>query len=249
MKKLCLYLSMLLPMTTMAQKGDWYTWCTGTNPVTHIIIGDDEMVIDRTDPSSRQGGINGRMNKSEPAEHLSIEKKVTKGDRVYLIFQSFDGLYFIATIQRTNSSDSLRMYCADGVEDGYKSLGEAIIAIPKDTGRDFYITLFKQKVLDAEKRKPSVSKISEQEFGTALQTFNDWMDHFWQDRGYGRYEPYHSFMNLIYGNAWANAVGDKYSKLSLIAKELRVPVNNYKSNTTIKRLLESAGFLKEEDTQ
>ncbi len=91
-----------------------------------------------------------------------------------------------------------------------------------------------------------MSKITEQEFGAALQAFNDRMDKFWQDRGYGHFEPYHSFMNLIYGNAFATAFGDKYSKLSLITKELKTPINNYSNNPDIRRRLESAGFLKTE---
>ncbi|WP_343673384.1 hypothetical protein [Chitinophaga sp.] len=230
----------------MAQKGDWYTWSTGTTPAVHVTISGDEIVLDRTDPASRQGGISGRKSNNLEAEHLSIIKKVEKNNRTYLVFQSFDGLYFVTTLQKTPSGDSVLMYCADGIEDGYKGLNEALEAIGKDKGASFYITLFKKEVIDAEKRKGPVSKIKEQEFGAALQAFNDKMDKFWQDRGYGRFDPYHGFMNLIYGNAFANAFGDKYSKLSLITKELKIPINNYSNNPTIRRLLEAAGFLKSE---
>lgn len=231
---------------TMAQKGDWYTWSTGITPAVHVTISSDEIVLDRTDPAARQGGISGRKSNDLEAEHLEILKKVEKNNRTYLIFQSFDGLYFVTTLQKTASGDSVRMYCADGSEDGYRGLNEALEGITKDKGTAFYITLFKKEVIDAERRKGPVSKITEGEFGAALQAFNNQMDKFWQDRGYGRYEPYHGFMNLIYGNAFANAFGDKYSKLSLIAKELKTPIANYSSNPTIHRLLESAGFLKSE---
>lgn len=231
---------------TMAQKGDWYTWSTGTTPAVHVTISSDEIVLDRTDPASKQGGISGRKSNDLEAEHLNILKKVEKNDRTYLIFQSFDGLYFVTTLQKTASGDSVLMYCADGCEDGYKGLNEAVDGIGKDKGKDFYITLFKKEVVDAERRKGSVSKITEQEFGVALEAFNKRMDEFWQDRGYGRFEPYHGFINLIYGNAFANAFGDKYSKLSLITKELKTPITNYSSKPNIHRLLEAAGFLKSE---
>ncbi|WP_147319800.1 hypothetical protein [Chitinophaga silvisoli] len=231
---------------TMAQKGDWYTWSTGITPAVHVTISSDEMVLDRTDPATKQGGISGRKSNEMKAEHLQILKKVEKNNRSYLIFQSFDGLYFVTTLQKSPSGDSVLMYCADGIEDGYKGLNEALDAIAKDKGADFYITLFKKEVIDAERRKGPVSKITEQEFGAALQVFNERMDKFWQDRGYGHFEPYHGFMNLIYGNAFASAFGEKYSKLSLVTKELKTPISNYSNNPTIKRLLESAGFLKSE---
>lgn len=231
---------------TMAQKGDWYTWSTGTSPAVHVTISGDEIVLDRTDPATRQGGISGRKSNEMEAEHLKILKKVEKNARTYLIFQSFDGLYFVTTLQKSPSGDAVLMYCADGAEDGYKGLNEALDGISKDKGSDFYITLFKKEVIDAERRKGSVSKISEQEFATALQAFSDKMDKFWQDRGYGRFEPYHGFVNLIYGNAFATAFGDKYSKLSLITRELKTPINNYSNNPDIRRRLESAGFLKSE---
>ncbi|MBP1650395.1 MAG: hypothetical protein H6Q26_552 [Bacteroidetes bacterium] len=230
----------------MAQKGDWYTWSTGTTPAVHVTINGDEIVLDRTDPATKQGGISGRKSNDLEAEHLKIIKKVEKNDRTYLIFQSFDGLYFVTTLQKSPSGDSVFMYCADGIEDGYKGLNEALDGIKKDNGSNFYITLFKKEVIDAEKRKVPVSKITGSEFGTALQTFTDKMDKFWQDRGYGHFEPYHGFMNLIYGNAFANAFGNKYSKLSLITKELKTPIANYSNNPNIRKLLESAGFLKSE---
>lgn len=235
---LCLILSV---SAAMAQKGEWYTWSTGSSPVTHLTISKDEIMVELT-PVGKQGGINGRTNKGETAEHLKIVKRVEKNDRNYYVFQSFDGLYFTVTFK--DAGDSLLMYCADGADDGYKGLNEAVDGINKDKGTDFYITLLKKEVVDGEMRKGSVAKISEQEFGTALQSFNTKMEQFWQDRGYGRYEPYHGFMNLIYGNAFANAFGDKYSKLSLSMKELKIPIEQYKGNPTIKRLLESAGFLK-----
>lgn len=241
----CFCLFFFISATT-AQKGDWYTWSTGSTPAVHVTISSDEIVLDRTDPASRQGRISGRKSGDLEAEHLKILKKVEKNDRTYLIFQSFDGLYFVTTLRKTASGDSVLMYCADGSEDGYKGLNEALDGIAKDKGSAFYITLFKKEVVDAERRKGPVSKITEEEFRAALEGFNNKMDKFWQDRGYGRYEPYHGFMNLIYGNAFANAFGNKYSKLSLITKELKTPIANYSSNPNIHRLLESAGFLKSE---
>jgi hypothetical protein len=231
----------LLASGAMAQKGEWYTWSTGSSPVTHLSISKDEIVLELT-PVGKQGGINGRTKKEDTSEHLKIEKRVEKNDRNYLIFQSFDGLYFAVSFKE--SGDSLLMYCADGADDGYKGLNEALEGINKDKGTDFFITLLKKEAVDKEMKKGSVARITAEEFGAALQNFTTRMDQFWQARGYGRYEPYHGFMNLIYGNAFANAFGDKYSKLSLTTKELKVPIESYKGNTTIKRLLESAGFLK-----
>lgn len=232
---ICLCL-LLFISGAMAQKGEWYTWSTGSSPVTRLTISKDEIIL--------EGTTNGRMNKEKTAEHLKIVKRVEKNDRNYYIFQSFDGLYF--TVSFKDAGDSVLMYCADGADDGYKGLNEAVDGINKDKGTDFFITLLKKEVVDKEMRKGAVAKITEQEFGAALQNFSTRMDQFWQARGYGRYEPYHGFMNLIYGNAFSNAFGDKYSKLSLTMKELKIPIERYKGNTTIKRLLESAGFLKGE---
>ncbi len=107
---------------TMAQKGDWYTWSTGITPAVHVTISNDEIVLDRTDPATKQGGISGRKSNEMAAEHLQILKKVVKNNRSYLVFQSFDGLYFVTTLQKSPSGDTILMYCADGIEDGYKGL-------------------------------------------------------------------------------------------------------------------------------
>lgn len=232
---ICLCFTLFIS-NAMAQKGDWYTWSTGASPVTHVTISKDEIVLEAAT-------TNGRMHKEKTAEHIKVVKRVENNDRNYYIFQSFDGLYF--TVSFKDMGDSVLMYCADGADDGYKGINEAVAGVNKDKGIDFFITLVKKEVVDKEMKKASVAKITEEEFGAALQNFTSRMDQFWQDRGYGRYEPYHGFMNLIYGNAFGNAFGDKYSKLSLTMKELKVPIAAYKENTTIKRLLGSAGFLKE----
>ena len=244
---LSIYLLILCLRPAYGQKGDWYTYSTGKQPFCHLVFGDDELVVDRTDPVFREEGISGRKKMDNEADHIQVLKKITKNNRIYLIFQSFDGLYFCTTFLYFKAQDSLLMYCADGVDDGYKSLAEAVAAINKDKGQDFSITLYKKEKLDQQLRKQPISKITEQDFGAGLQKFSDRMDKFWQDRGYGRFEPYHGWMNLIYGNAFANGFDEKYNKLSLTGKQLSVPISNYSGNTGIKRLLESAGFLKSEN--
>jgi hypothetical protein len=164
-----------------------------------------------------------------------------------MIHLADDDLYFCTTFKYFKDRDSLVMFCADGVDDGYKTLQDAMSAIKKDTGSHFSITLYRKGQLDAQKRKAPITKISEEDFSTGLNRFILQMDQFWQYRGYGRFEPFYMWMNLINGNAFANAFNDRFNTLSLDAKSLQVPMDKYGSNPTIKKQLQDAGLLNTEN--
>jgi hypothetical protein len=241
--RLCyLIVSCMLVSPVWAQKGDWYTFTTGTTPVCHLKIDDDELVLEGTGTPSRQTKLAGTAGRGSGAERLEV-KRVFNNGRMYMVHRSPDNIYFCTTFKYFKDRDSLVMFCADGVDDGYKSMQEALTAIKRDTGSHFSITLYKKEQLDAQKRKPPVTKATEEEFSAGLEQFAGQMDKFWQYRGYGRYEPYYSWMNLIYGNAFADAFRDKFNASTLDAKNLKVPISKYSGNPAVKKQLEEAGLL------
>lgn len=239
----CLCL-LLLAQALFAQSGDWYTYSTGTAPICHIKIEDDKVLIERMDPAFRQYTLQGHAASEDAVEKLEV-RKYNANNRLYLFFMSFDDLYFCTTLQYFKKQDSMVMFCANGADDGYKRAADAMNAIKKDTGTHFVITLYRKARLESQRSKQSVSKISKDEFSQALQHFNQAMDEFWQYRGYGRYEPYHSWMNLIYGNAFANAFDRKYNKLSLDAKNIKALIAQYGADTTVHKLLQEAGLIEQ----
>ncbi|SFE77384.1 hypothetical protein SAMN05518672_11041 [Chitinophaga sp. CF118] len=242
----CFYfLLLLIAPAAFAQKGEWYTYSTGKAPLCHLTINDDELIVERMDPAFRQVKMMGQPGKDGEQEHLKIIKKVNANDRVYMIFLSADNLYFCTTLKYFRKQDSLQMFCADGADDGYKTQDEAVAAAKKDTGTHFSITLFRKEQLQEQKRHTPVAKITEAEFRDALQQFTQYMDQFWQYRGYGRYEPYHTWTNLIYGNAFAASFDPRFDKLSLNAKNLKTPIAQYGNDPAIKKLLQDAGLVEE----
>jgi hypothetical protein len=234
---------------TFAQKGDWYTYSTGKAPLCHLTINDDELLIEQMDPAFRQVKMMGQTAKNAVQEHIAILKKVNANDKVYMIFLSDDNLYFCTSFKYFKKQDSLQMFCANGADDGYKTPEEAVSAAKKDTGSQFSVVLFRKEQLQEQKRRTPIAKISEAEFRTALQQFNERMDQFWQYRGYGRYEPYHAWMNLIYGNAFAASFDPRYDKLSLDAKNLKAPISQYGNDPAIKKLLQDAGLLADDSAK
>ena len=233
----------MMAVSSFAQKGDWYTLTTGAVPVCHIKIDDDELAVENAGTPSREvklAGAGGK-GKADAMEHIEV-KRINADGRFYMILLSEDNLYFCTTFKYFKDRDSLVMYCADGVDDGYKTMQEALSAVKKDTGSHFSITLYRREQLDAQKRKTPISKVTEQDFSAGLTSFSQQMDRFWQYRGYGRYEPFYLWMGLIYGNAFGNAFNDGYSTLSLDAKNLKVPIGKYGTNPTIKKQLEDAGL-------
>ncbi|SHN02457.1 hypothetical protein [Chitinophaga sp. CF418] len=242
---LCSLLCMLIS-PVFAQKGDWYTFTTGNAPVCHLKIDDDELIVDNTDGPSRQVKLAGAPGKGSGEERLEVRRVFDNG-RMYTIHLSDDNVYFCTTFQYFKRQDSLVMFCADGVDNGYKTMQEALAAIRKDTGSHFSITLYKKEQLDALKRKQPITKATEEEFSAGLEKFTRQMDQFWQYRGYGRYEPYYAWMNLIYGNAFADAYRDKFNPLTLDAKNLKDPISKYSANPAVKKQLQDAGLLPAED--
>lgn len=241
----CLTLCMLIS-PVFAQKGDWYTFTTGNTPVCHLKIDDDELVVETTGAPSRQVKLAGAPGRGGGAAHLEI-KRVFDNGRMYTIHLSDDNIYFCTTFKYFKRQDSLVMFCADGADNGYKTMQEALAAIKKDTGSHFSITLYKKEQLDELKRKPPITKATEEEFSAGLEQFTQQMDRFWQYRGYGRYEPYYTWMNLIYGNAFAAAFRDKFNPLTLDAKNLKNPISKYSANPAVKKQLQDAGLLPEGD--
>lgn len=241
----CLLITSLLWNPVWAQKGDWYTFTTGNVPVCHLKISDDELVLESTGAPSRQARLAGAAGRGAGAERIAVKRVFNKG-RMYTIHLSDDNLYFCTTFKYFKEKDSLVMFCADGVDNGYRSMQEALAAIKKDTGTHFSITLYKMEQLNLQKRKPSVIKATEEEFSTGLERFARQMDLFWQYRGYGRYEPYYSWMNLIYGNAFAAAFSDKFNPLSLDTRNLKTPISRYGNNPAVRKQLQDAGLIPEE---
>lgn len=246
--KQCYYFLLLLFIApaAFAQRGDWYTFSTGKAPLCHIAIDDNELIVERMDPAFRQAKIAGQAGKGNEDEHIKIVKKVNTDDRVHIIHLSDDNLYFVTTLQYFRKGDSLLMYSADGSDDGYKTVEEAVAAAKRDTGSHFAILLYRKEQLQEQKRFTPIAKISEPEFKAALQQFTQRMDQFWKYRGYGRYEPYHTWTNLIYGNAFAASFDPKYDKLTLDAKNLKTPIAQYGQDPAIKKLLQDAGLIAEE---
>ncbi len=245
--RLCyLFVLCMLVSPLWAQKGDWYTFTTGSTPVCHLKIDDDELVLEGTGTPSRQGKLAGTASRGGGTERLEVKRVFNRG-RMYTVHLSSDNIYFCTTFQYFKNKDSLVMFCADGVDDGYKSMQEALTAIKKDTGTHFAVTLYKKEQLDAQKRKLPVTKATEEEFSAGLEQFAGRMDQFWQYRGYGRYEPYYSWMNLIYGNAFADAFRDKFNPLTLDGKNLKVPISKYSGNPAVKKQLQEAGLLPSAD--
>ena len=245
----CLCFLLLLTSSAFAQRGDWYTYSTGKAPLCHLTINDDELLIEQMDPAFRQVKMMGQTAKNATQEHIAILKKVNANDKVYMIFLSDDNLYFCTSFKYFKKQDSLQMFCANGADDGYKTPEEAVAAAKKDTGSQFSIVLFRKEQLQEQKRRTPVAKITEAEFRNALQQFNQRMDQFWQYRGYGRYEPYHAWMNLIYGNAFAASFDARYDKLSLDAKNLKAPITQYGNDPAIKKLLQDAGLLADDSAK
>jgi hypothetical protein len=237
------FLLLFIAPTVFAQRGEWYTFSTGKSPVCHLTIDEDSLIVERMDPAFRQMKMLGRTSKADEREHMEIVKKVNANDRVYMIHLSEDNLYFCTTLKYFKREDSLQMFCADGVDDGYKSIDEAVAAVKKDTGTHFSITLYRKEKLQSQKHAVPVAKITEEEFRAALQQFIQQMDQFWQYRGYGRYEPYHTWTNLIYGNAFAASFDPRFDKLTLDAKNLKTPITQYGNDPAIKKLLQDAGLL------
>lgn len=237
------FLLLLTTSAAFAQKGDWYTYSTGKAPLCHLTINEDELLVERMDPAFRQVKMVGQAGKSPEQEHIAILKKVNANDKLYLIFLSDDNLYFCTTFKYFKKQDSLEMFCANGADDGYKTLEEAVAAAKKDTGTQFSIVLYRKEQLQAQKHHTPVSKITEAEFRNALQQFTQRMDQFWQYRGYGRYEPYNAWTNLIYGNAFAASFDPRFDKLTLDAKNLKTPISQYGNDPAIKKLLQEAGLL------
>jgi hypothetical protein len=240
------FLLLFISSAAFAQRGEWYTYSTGKAPLCHLTINDDEMIVERMDPAFRQVKMMGRTSKADEQEHMEIVKKVNANDRVYMIHLSSDNLYFCTTLKYFKKQDSLQMFCADGADDGYKSIDEAEAAARKDTGTHFSITLYRKEKLQSQKHYTPIAKITEEEFRTALQQFTQQMDQFWQYRGYGRYEPYHAWTNLIYGNAFAASFDPRFDKLTLDAKNLKAPITQYGNEPAIKKLLQDAGLLAED---
>jgi len=241
--RLCyLFASFLMVTPALAQKGDWYTYTTGPSPVVQLKIDDRELIVGSTGAPSKKARLAGTGAVNDGAMHIEI-KRINANDRFYLINLSEDNLYFVTTFKYFRKEDSLQMYCADGVDDGYRTMADAMKAIKKDTGSHFVITLFRQEQLDAQKRKTPITKATEEEFSGGLTRFTQQMDRFWQYRGYGRFEPYYTWMSLIYGNAFAGSFSDQFNPLSLDAKNLKVPISKYSSNPTLKKQLEDAGLL------
>ena len=243
------FLLLLTTSSGFAQKGEWYTYSTGKAPLCHLTINDDELLVERMDPAFRQIKVVGQAGKSAEQEHIPIIKKVNAHDRLYLIFLSDDNLYFCTTFKYFKKQDSLQMFCANGADDGYKTPEEAIAAAKKDTGTQFSIVLYRKEQLQEQKRRTPISKITEAEFRTALQLFTQQMDQFWQYRGYGRYEPYHAWTNLIYGNAFAASFDPRFDKLTLDAKNLKAPITQYGNDPAMKKLLQDAGLLPDNDAK
>jgi hypothetical protein len=243
------FLLLLTTSTTFAQKGDWYTYSTGKAPLCHLTINDDELLVERMDPAFRQLKVAGHAGKTAEQEHIPVLKKVNAHDRLYLIFLSDDNLYFCTTFKYFKKQDSLQMFCANGADDGYKTPEEAVAAAKKDTGSRFSIVLYRKEQLQEQKRRTPISKITEAEFRTALQLFTQQMDQFWQYRGYGRYEPYHAWTNLIYGNAFAASFDPRFDKLTLDAKNLKAPITQYGNDPAMKKLLQEAGLLPDDETK
>jgi hypothetical protein len=241
------FLLLFITSSAFAQRGEWYTFSTGKAPLCHLTINDDDLIIERMDPAFRQVKIMGRTSKTDEQEKLEIVKKVNTNDKVYIIFLSEDNLYFCTTFKYFKKQDSLQMFCADGADDGYKSLDEAVAAAKKDTGTHFTITLYRKEKLQAQKRAIPIARIKEDEFKAALQLFTQQMDQFWQYRGYGRYEPYHAWANLIYGNAFAASFDPRYDKLTLDAKNLKAPITQFGNDPAMKKLLQDAGLIEPEN--
>jgi hypothetical protein len=239
------FLLLLTTSAAFAQKGEWYTYSTGKAPLCHLTINDDELLVEQMDPAFRQVKMMGQTVRNAEQEHIAILKKVNAHDKVYMIFLSDDNLYFCTTFKYFKKQDSLQMFCANGADDGYKTVEEAIAAAKKDTGTQFSVVLYRKEQLQEQKRRTPISKISAAEFQQALQQFTQRMDQFWQYRAYGRYEPYHSWMNLIYGNAFANSFDPGFDKLTLDAKNLKTPITQYGNDPAIKKLLQDAGLLTE----
>jgi len=243
--RLCyLTASFFMAVPALAQKGDWFTFTTGTSPVCQLKIDDGELIVGGTGAPSKKIKLAGTGARGDDAMHMEV-KRVNANDRFYMIYLSDDNLYFVTTFKYHKKQDSLQMYCADGVDDGYKTMADAMKAIKKDTGSHFVITLYKQEQLDAKKRKAPVTKATEEEFSAGLSRFTQQMDQFWQYRGYGRFEPYYAWMSLIYGNAFANAFSDQFNPMTLDAKNLKVPISKYGSSPAVKKQLEDAGLLNE----
>ena len=247
MKNLFFCLLILWTIPAAAQKGDWYTYSTGKASVCHIKIDDEELLVERMDPAFRQLKLAGAAGKTEVAEKIEV-KRINANGRSYFIHLSFDNLYFCTTFKYFKKEDSLQMYCADGIDDGYQTMQDVMAAIKKDTGTHFSITLYRKEKLDEQKRKQPITKVTEEEFSAGLQGFTSRMDQFWQYRGYGRYEPFQTWMGLIYGNAFAEGFDDKFNKLSLTATNLKKPISAFGNNPAIKKQLKDAGLL-EEDTK
>jgi hypothetical protein len=243
------FLLLLTTSAAFAQKGEWYTYSTGKAPLCHITINEDELLVERMDPAFRQVKMMGQTAKNAEQEHIVILKKVIAHDKIYMIFLSDDNLYFCTTFKYFRKQDSLQMFCADGADDAYKTLDEAVAATKKDTGTQFSIVLYRKEQLQEQKHHTPISKITEAEFRTALQQFTQQMDQFWQYRGYGRYEPYHAWTNLIYGNAFAASFDPRFDKLSLDAKNLKAPITQYGNDPAIKKLLVEAGLLADDATK
>ncbi|MBW8684447.1 hypothetical protein [Chitinophaga rhizophila] len=235
-----------MSISLFAQKGDWYTSTAGASPICHIKISDDELVIGDAGIPSREVKLAGGGKKDDGLVHIAV-KRMNANGRTYMFHMSEDDLYFCTTFKYFKEQDSLVMFCADGADDAYKTLQDAMNAARKDTGSHFSITLYRKERLDAQKRKIPISKVSEQGFSEGLTRFTGEMDKFWQYRGYGRYEPFYLWMNLINGNAFANAFSDQYNPLTLDAKNLKVAITKYGSNPAIKKQLQDAGLLSEEN--
>jgi hypothetical protein len=241
--KNCFYLLLLLTAPAFAQRGDWYTYSTGKAPLCHIVINDDELIVERMDPAFKQVKMAGTAGKGSDDEHIKILKMITTGDKVHIIHLSADNLYFCTTLQYFRVGDSLQLYCADGPDDGYKTMEEAVAAAQKNEGQHFAVLLYRREQLEEQKRFIPISKITEAEFRNALQQFSQHMDQFWKYRGYGKYEPFHLWTNLIYGNAFATSFDPRYNKLSLDASNLKEPIAAYGSDPAVKKLLQDAGLV------
>lgn len=243
---ICFLLLLITTSATFAQKGEWYTYSTGKAPLCKLTINEEELLMERMDPAFRQLKMMAQTAKNADQQHIPFLKKVNYHDRIYLIFLSDDNLYFCTTFQYFKKQDSLQMFCANGADDGYKTPEEAVAAAKRDTGSRFSIVLYRKEKLQEQKRLTPISKITEAEFRNALQLFTQQMDQFWQLRGYGRYEPYHAWTNLIYGNAFAASFDPRFDKLSLDAKNLKAPIEQYGNDPAIRKLLQEAGLLEDD---
>lgn len=248
-KKMLTLLSCLFLLSSwcLAQiKGEWYTYTTGNGPIAQLTISEKNISLSNQDIGFRPlRNYNSANARTDNEEKITVIKDFNTKGKTYLVHVSYDSLFFCTSFRYDKSNKILWMYCADGTDNGYKSLNELQDAIKKDTGSHFAIALYRKDDMEKQLSLKSITSINKEIFSTALQSFNTSMDQFWQYRGYGRYEPFHSWMNLIFGNAWANAFPDTFNKQSLTPKNINALIRKYEKDPDVRKLLIAAGLIQE----